>query len=389
VDALRRAPGEAGQARAAPDPAQTATHAARGQVPIDRSATRAVLDRVLIAGAPIHAALDQAPIDHSVTHAARDRVLIVGDPIHAALDQAPIDRSVIHAVRARALTAGDPIHAALDRAPVDRSVIHAVRARAPIVGDPIRAVLGRVPIVEAPTLGAPHRLAIAQAVILAVAIPVRLGLRPDPDDPLLVVDVQSLAPGARDLAPTALALIAPNLLAAVRPLIPVSQHLSHNSRSLILTSRSSMLQSGNPLLQSESPVPLLGSLIHISMSLTLLKKDRILEKGRILTSKCPRLVARNPARVGPGLLAVAAPLVARMLKASAFKRCYRAQGSRRAARLRTGFALAASPSTANLPCSAHACRPPTNCASTAASFASARRVVALRHSLSTVRQAKV
>jgi hypothetical protein len=289
---------------------------------------------------------------------------------------------VIHAVPARALIVGDPTHAALDQAPVDRSVIHAVLDQVPIVGDPIRAVLGRVPIVEAPALGAPHRLAIAQVVILAVAIPVRLGLRPDPDDPLLVVDVQSLAPGARDLAPTALALIAPNLLAAVRPLIPVLQHLSHNSRSLILTSRSSMLQ-------SESPVPLLGSLIHISMSLTLLKKDRILEKGRILTSKCPRLVARNRARVGPGLLAVAAPLVARMLKASAFKRCYRAQGSRRAARLRTGFALAASPSTANLPCSAHACRPPTNCASTAASFASARRVAALRHSLSTVRQAKV
>ena len=379
MDALRRAPGEAGQARAAPDPAQTATHAARGQVPIDRSATRAVLDRVLIAGAPIHAALDRPPIDRSVIHAARDRVLIVGDPIHAEPDQAPIDRSVTRAVRDRVpTTAGDPLHAALDQAP-----------QAPIGGDPIRAVLGRVPIVEAPTLGAPHRLAIAQAVILAVAILVRLGLRPDPDDPLLVVDVQSLAPGARDRAPTALALIAPNLLAAVRPLIPVLQHLSHNSRSLILTSRSSMLQSGNPLLQSESPVPLLGSLIHISMSLTLLKKDRILEKGRILTSKCPRLVARNPARVGPGLLAVVAPLVARMLKASAFKRCYRAQGSRRAARLRTGFALAASPSTANLPCSAHACRPPTNCASTAASFASARRVAALRHSLSTVRQAKV
>jgi hypothetical protein len=259
------------------------------------------------------------------------------------------------------LIVGDPTHAALDQAPIDRSAT--------------RAVLDRVPIVEAPTLGAPHRLATAQVVILAVAIPVRRGLRPDPDDPLLAVDVQSLAPGARHLAPTALAPIALNLLAAVPPLIPALQRLSRNSRSLILTSR--------------SPMPLLGSLIHVSMSLTLLRKDRMLEKGRILTSKCPRLIARNSARVGPALLAVAAPLVARMLKASDFKRCYRAQGSRRAARLRTGFARAASLSTANLPCSAHACRPPTNCALMAASFASARRVAALQHSLCTVRQAKV
>ena len=151
-----------------------------------------------------------------------------------------------------------------------------------------------------------------------------------------------------------------------------------------------MLQSGSPLIQSESSMPLLGSLIHISMSLTLLKKDRMLEKGRILTSKHPRLIAPNPARVGPRpLLAVAAPLVAQMLKASAFRKCYLAQASRRAARLRTGFALAASPSTANLPCSAPASRPPTNCASTAASFANARRVAGLQHSLCTVPQAKV
>jgi hypothetical protein len=60
--------------------------------------------------------------------------------------------------------------------------------------------------------------------------------------------------------------------------------------------------------------------IRISMSLTLP------EKGRILTSKCQKLIARNSARVGPGLLAVAARLVARTPKASAFKRCYRAQG---------------------------------------------------------------
>jgi hypothetical protein len=401
VDALRRAPGEAGQARAVPDPAQTATHAAPDQVPIDRSATRAALDRVLIAGAQIHAVLDRPPIDRSVIHAALDRAPTVGAPIHAALDQAPVDRSVIHAVVDRVPIVGDPIRAALDQAPVDRSVIHAVRDRVPIVGDPIhaaldqapiggaliRAVLGRVPIGEVPTLGASHRPVTAQAVILAAAIPVRRGLQPVPDDPpLLAVDVRSLAPGARDLAPTALALIARNLLAAVRPLIPVLQHLSRNSRSLILTSRSSMPRSGNPLFQSESPM---RSLIHISMSLTLLKKDRIMEKGRILISKCPRLVAPNSARVGPGLLAVAAPLVARMLKASAFKRCYRAQGSRRAARLRIGFARAASPSTANLPCSAPACRPPTNCASTAASFVNARQVAALQHSLCTVRQAKV
>lgn len=131
------------------------------------------------------------------------------------------------------------------------------------------------------------------------------------------------------------------------------------------------------------------SLIHVSMSLTLLKKDRILEKGPALTSKCPRLVARNSARAGPGLLAVVAPLVTRMLKASAFKRCYRARGSRRVARLRIGFARAASPSTANLPCSAPACRPPINCASTAVSFVNARQVAAPQHSLCTVRQAKV
>ena len=108
-----------------------------------------------------------------------------------------------------------------------------------------------------------------------------------------------------------------------------------------------MHQSGNPLLQPGSLLPTPGSTlppmllaaipIHISMSLMLR------EKGRILTSRCPRLIARNPARVGPGLLlAVAAPLVARTLKASGCKRCYHAQGSRRAAKLRTGFALAAS-----------------------------------------------
>ena len=230
-------------------------------------------------------------------------------------------------------------------------------------------------------------------MILPVAIPARRGLPPDPDGLLRAVDVLSLVPGAGELALTALAPIAPKLLTAVPPLIPVLQRLSRTSRTLILTSRSSMLLS-ETLMLLETPMPPLGSPmppilpaaipIHNSMSLTLL------EKGRILTSKYPRLIAQNPARVGPGpLLAVAAPLVARMLKASACKKCYHAQGSRRAARLRTGFALAASPSTANLPCSAPACRPRTNCVSTAASFANARRVAGLRHSLSTVHPVRV
>ena len=437
MDALRRAPGEAGQARAVPDPAPIATravrdrvltvdgriHAALDQVPIGRSVIRAVRDRASTVGDPTPAVLGQAPIDSSVTRAARDRALIVRDPIHAAPAQAPIDRSVIHGARGRALIVRDPIHAVPEQVPIDRSVIHGVRDRVLIVRDPIHAVPNQVPIDHSvtlamrdrvltvgdpihaaleqvliagvPTLGALHRLATARAVILAVAIPAHRGLLPDPGDPtLLAVDVRSPTPGARDLALTALALIARNLLAAAPPLIPVLQRLSRHSRSLILASRSSMLQSGNPLLQSGRLMPLSGSPttpmllpaipIHISMSLTLLKK------GRILTSKCPKLIARNPARVGPGLLlAVAAPLVARMLKASACKRCYLAQGSRRAARLRTGFALAASPSTANLPCSAPACRPPTNCASTVASFANARRVAGLQHSLCTVRPAKV
>jgi hypothetical protein len=331
-----------------------------------------VPDREPTVGDPIPAVLDQVLIDRSVTHAARDQVRTVGDPTQAAPDQAPIDRSATRAVRDRVLIVVDPTHAALDRV-----------AQAPIAGALIHAVLGRAPIVGASTLAAPHRPAIAPAVILVAAIPARRGLRLDPDGPLLAVDVQSTARRATDLAPTALALIAPNLLAAVRPLIPVLQRQSRNSRSLILTSRSLMLQSGNPM-SPMLPIPLLGSPIHISMSLTLL------QKGRIPTSKRPNLIARNPAPVGPDLLlAVAAPLVARTPKASACKRCCHAQGSRRAAKLRTGFARAASPLTANLPCSAPACRPPTNFASTAASFVNARRVAALQHSLSTVRPAKV
>ena len=313
----------------------------------------------------MHAVPDQAPTARSATRAARDPVPIVGALTHAAPDQGRIDRSATRAVRDRVPIVGALIHAVPDQRRIDRSATRAAR-------DPVL-------IVHAPIRAAPHRAVTARAVILAAAIPARRGLHPDPGGRLLAVDVQSLARGA-NLAPIALELIAPSHLAAVRPLILVLQRRGRNPRSLILTSGSSMLQSGNPM----SPIPLLGNPIHMSMSLT------PLEKGRILTSKCRRLVARNPARVEPGpLLAVAVPHVARMLKASAFKRSYRAQGSRRAARLRTGFARAASPSTVNLPCSAHACLPPTNCASTVASFANARRVAAPRHSLSTVRPAKV
>ena len=317
-------------------------------------------------GDPIHAAPDQAPIDPLVIHAAVARAQTVGDPIHAALGQELIDPSAIRAVLDRPPIVVDPIHAAPDRAPIDRLVIHPAVARSPIV--------------VAPILGAPHRLTTAQAVILAAATPARRGLPLDHDGPVLAVDVRTLAPGAKQV-PIALALIAPiapNPRAAAPPPIPVLQHLSRPLRSLILTSVSSMLQSETPMPPSESLMPpmLLAAIpIHNSMSLTLL------EKGRILTSKHPRPIAPNPARVGPRpLLAVAAPRVAQMLKASACRRCYLAQASRRAARLRTGFALAASPSTAKLPCLVPACLPPTNCASTAASFANARPVAALPHS---------
>ena len=365
------------------------THAVLDQVPIDLSVTHAAPDQALIVGDPIHAVLDQEPIDPSVTRAAQDRAPTVGAPIHAAQDRAPTVGAPIHAAQDRAPIVGDLIHAALDRAPTVGDPIPAAPDQGPIDPSVIRAALDQVPIVGAPTLDAPHPLAIAQAVILVAAIPARRGLLRDHDDPLPGVDVRSLAAGANQ-APTALALIAPDLHAAAPPRIPALQRLSRNSRSLILTSGSSMPPSETPTPPSGSPMPqmLLAAVpIHFSMSLTLQ------EKGRILTSKCPRrprLIARNPARVGPGLLlVVAAALVARTLKASAFKRCYPAQGSRRAAKLRTGFAPVASPSTANLPCSAPACRPPTNCASTAASFVNARRVAALRHSLSTVHPVKV
>jgi hypothetical protein len=393
-------------------------HAAPDRALIDPSVTRAALGRATVVD-PTHAAPDRAPIDPWVIHAARARAPTVGDPIHAAPHQAPIDPLVIHAARARAPTAGDPIHAAPGQELIDLSAIRAVLDRPPIVGDPIhaalgqalidpsvtraalgwaqtvgdpthaapdqapidplviRAVPGQAPIEGAPILGAPHRLTTAQAAILAAAIPARRGLPLDHDGRVLVVDIRGLAPGANQV-PIAIALIAPNPRAAAPPQIPVLQHLSRPLRSLILTWVSSMLQSETPMPPSESLMPsmLLAAIpIHNSMRLTLL------EKGRILTSMHPRLIAPNPARVGPRpLLAVAAPRVAQMLKASACRRCYLAQASRRAARLRTGFALAASPSTANLPCLVPACLPPTNCASTAASFANARPVAALPHS---------
>jgi hypothetical protein len=166
ADVVRRALGEAGQARVVLDPAQIAA-----------ALIRAAPDRAPIAGDPIHVVLDQAPADRSVTRAAPDRASTVRDPIHAALDQAP---------------------------------------QAPIAGALI--------------LAAPDRRATVRAVILAAAIPARRGLRPDPDGPLLAVDVQSPARGAKQ-APTALALIAPHLLAPARPPIPVLQRLRRNSGS--------------------------------------------------------------------------------------------------------------------------------------------------------------
>jgi hypothetical protein len=132
-----------------------------------------------------------------------------------------------------------------------------------------------------------------------------------------------------------------------------------------------------------SPTPTV-SLISRATARTLLLQGQLRAvKHRSLTTLDPAHVDQHPLAVMG--LAFEAPSP----KANACRKCYRAPASRHAARRKTGFAPAASPSTALRPCLVRVCCRPISFASIVASFANARRAGELRLSSFTVRRVKV
>jgi len=240
----------------------------------------------------------------------RDRAPTVGDPTHAAPDQEPIDRSVTRAVRDRAPTVGDPTHAALDQEPIDRlATSRRAGTRALTVGRPDSRRAG-------PGAGRPFwrlapwterrswRLRLSarradwrsrRAVILAAAIPARRGLPPDPDGLLRAVDVLSLVPGAREPGAHRARTEAPHGRTSPDPRFATPEPHIEEFDSHVEEFDAPVGDADAPVGGGPMPPMLLAAIpIHNSVSLALL------EKGRILTSKCPRLIAQNPGRVGPG-----------------------------------------------------------------------------------------
>ncbi len=361
-------------------------------------------------------------ITRALTHDAPAPPPTVAVPILVAPNRAPIARAVT-------LVMVDRVADALRRARADAGRVRVTATtRAPIL-----AVLGRAPIMLVATLVAQGRLAIDRVLIPTPPGPRAAGY----DGRLLVVDGPGPARGVAGrahrvhiepvtivptvtvvtaviapievtalIAPTvALAGIMPAPRVAARPRIPGLQLRRRRPASLIRLSK--------------SPAFLTRSWMRIWVSLSIIQIPRLRRIRRlthvreltrirrpthmrqlmlirrlarilpILPPECPRLLRRSFAHVGPRpLRGVAVGLAVRMLRASACRRCYRAQDSRRVAKRRTGFAPAVSLSTANPPYLALAYHRPTRSASTVGSFVNVRRVVVLPHLSSIVRPAR-
>jgi hypothetical protein len=341
------------------------TRAAQGRaLLIVADPIRAAQGRALIVADRIRAARDLAPTAADPTRAAQGRALIVADRIRAARDPAPTVADPIRAAQDLALTVADPIRAAQDLALIVADPTRAARDLAPTVADPIRAAQGL-----APTAGALTEGRVAKALVVVMPRPV--------------------------LSAVSLTFIARVRTPSTESRAFAARTSTTNLRSLLPISRGPTLWSTSPALPSRGPksTPRVPKLTPRAPKFTArstnpkLKVPATIARGRVLTAPEPldRSLARIVSHPRPGVATLrAAPTP----KASASKKSCRARALHRVARRRIGFAPVGSPSTGNPLCSVPGCRSPTNFDSTAASFASVRRVVAPQRSLSTAHPAR-
>ena len=238
--------------------------------------------------------------------------------------------------------------AAPARAPNVVGLTHAELAPALTVPDLTRAALGLVPTVADLTHTELGLVAIAADLTPAATSRVLV----DRIHGRVVVDLAVIMPVA------ALSAADPTFI-AMAPTSQVASRLSLAtvSMSLRLISRISTLAASSLTLTPRVSMPPRRDLTHISSPRTLTAMSRLLT----LKIPTPRLVRRIRVLVGLHFpLGAAAVRAALMVRASASRRFCRARVSRRVARRRIGSAPAASPSTANPPCSARGCRPLIN-----------------------------
>ena len=221
-----------------------------------------------------------------------------------------------HAELTPALTVADLTRAALGLVPTVADLTHAAQALVPIVADLIPAPTSRVLVVRVRGRVALH---------LTVIMP----------------------PAARSAVDPTFIAMAPKLHVGSRLFITTI------SMSLRLISRISTLAASSLNLTPRISTTPRRDLSHISSPMVLM-----VMRPRVI-SRIPTPITKRRIRMLVGLrppLGAAAARAALMAKASASRRFCRARVSRRVAKRRIGFAPAASPSTANPPCSARGCR---------------------------------
>ena len=390
--------------------------------------TRVALDLELIVGGLIRVARDLVLIAGGLTRVALAPVHIEADRTHAAQDLALTAAGLTHEALAPVLTAAGPTLAAMIL--VLRALAPIPAGRLPMLTlvTLTRAATDLVLIVADLTRVAPALRASAEVVILVPVNPALRGAHQDLAslDPVETVQIPTRAergpvvPTAVDLThaapPPALTVADPTRVAAgpvvltriavlavarlifiapARRLIgkslsrprrsstlkasiptPTPRIPPPTSRGPVLTSRALTLTAGELLLvlRARITTSTTGSRIHTSRvpGSTTTRRTRIRRILLIIATRQPlaaparELVQQNFARVGPRPLLGAAAAPVPMPRASAYRRSCRVLASHRVARQRTGFAPAASPSTANPLCSALACRIRTNCVSMAA-----------------------
>jgi hypothetical protein len=246
-------------------------------------------------------------------------------------------------------TVADLTRAALGLVPTVADLTHAAQALVPIVADLIPAPTSRVLVVRVR-----GRVAVHLTVIMPPAAPSAV-------DPTFIAMAPKLHVGSRLFITTismSLRLISriSTLAASSLNLTPRISTTPRRDLSHISSPMAGMVM--RPRVISRIPTPITKRRTLTTKTLTLsTTKPTLKTTGSTLITRFPRLARRIRVLVGLhpplGTAAARAPLMA---KASASRRFCRVRVSRRVARRRIGFAPAASPSTANPPCSARGCR---------------------------------
>ena len=224
----------------------------------------------------------------------------------------------------------------------------AVLGLVPTVADLTHNELGLVPIVADLTPAATSRVLVDRihgrvVVGLAVIMPAAA---------LSAVDPTFIAMAPKPQVGSRLSLAAVSMSLRL-----ISRISTLAASSLTLISSPTTLTAMRPLLISRIPTPMTKRRALFTKALT----PAMTRPTLTTTGPFPRLVRRIRVLVGLHFpLGAAAARGALMVRASASRRFCRARVSRRVARRRIGSAPAASPSTANPPCSARGCRPLIN-----------------------------